>query len=190
MSKTDITGLILSGGSGQRFNRQDKGWALWQGRPMIEHCVDGLKPQLSRLIVCCNRHQEQYRQLGVDICQDQRPVFQGPLAGIEAGLMACDTELALLYPSDSPVVPEHLVETLLKALEQTTADVVYLRGFPVPQYLIALVNVQACLSVSRFLDDGGRSVREWYEELSAVSVEPSPAWQETLNINLPEELGA
>lgn len=183
-----ITGIVLSGGSGRDFSREDKGWALWQGHPMIEHCIEGLRPQVDRLLICCNRHHERYAALEADICQDERPVFQGPLAAVEAGLKQCRTELALLYPSDSPAVPVDLVKTLLLQMETTQVDVVYVKTRPVPQYLIALLKVSPCLCVSGYLDNGGRSVREWYEDLNVTAMEAKPEWGQVLNINDPEQL--
>jgi molybdopterin-guanine dinucleotide biosynthesis protein A len=35
----DIVGLVLAGGRSRRFNGQDKGWQLYQGKPLIEHAL-------------------------------------------------------------------------------------------------------------------------------------------------------
>lgn len=191
MSETDlsqVTAVILSGGAGSRFNRLDKGWVEWQDKALIEHCIDSLQPQVARIVVSCNRHHEKYKQLGHTLCQDKRPVFQGPLAGIEAGLDACDTPYALLYPCDSAGAPEDLVETLLTELIAQDADIAYLNRFGTPQYLIAVVRCNLQQSVANYLDEGGRAVRRWYEEHNAIAVNADYPEQQIININTPDEL--
>ncbi|MGH6610696.1 MAG: NTP transferase domain-containing protein, partial [Burkholderiaceae bacterium] len=41
-----VTGLILAGGRGERMGGADKGWVEYHGRPLIEHVVERLTPQV------------------------------------------------------------------------------------------------------------------------------------------------
>ena len=43
---TDITGLILAGGRGTRMGSVDKGLQLLDGRPMVQHVLQRLQPQV------------------------------------------------------------------------------------------------------------------------------------------------
>ncbi|HCW21924.1 MAG TPA: molybdenum cofactor guanylyltransferase, partial [Achromobacter sp.] len=80
--------MILAGGQGSRMNQQDKGLVLLRGQPLVAHVADRLAPQVGRLIVSANRHQDRYAQYG-QVVEDGEPAlgaFQGPLLGIAAGL--------------------------------------------------------------------------------------------------------
>ena len=42
----DVTGVILAGGRGRRMGMVDKGLQLLKGKPMVEHVIDRLRPQV------------------------------------------------------------------------------------------------------------------------------------------------
>ena len=45
--KGSITAVVLAGGQGNRMGGQDKGLLAFHGRPLIEHILDGLRPQVA-----------------------------------------------------------------------------------------------------------------------------------------------
>ena len=188
IDKNEITAVILSGGSGSDFNRQDKGFALFEDRPLIEHCAESLAPQVGEVIICCNRNQEKYQRYCDQLAQDHRPVFQGPIAGVEAGLHACTTPYALLFPSDSICAPADLAQRLAEQLEADNSDCVYLKTQPIGQYLIALIKTELRTTVSHFLDNNGRSTQELYEEFTTTSLYSDYPDGLIKNINDPADL--
>lgn len=183
-----ITALILSGGAGSRFGRQDKGLTLWHDKPLIQHCIESLTPQVADILINCNRHHEQYKQFGHPLCEDIRPPFQGPLAGIEAGLTHCKTPFVLIYPCDGARAPSDLVSQLSEIVFDGKADIAYLNRSDRPQYLMAVIRQDLLASVSNFLDNGGRAVRKWYKQHHALAIDCDYTANDIVNFNTPSDL--
>ena len=51
-----VTGLILAGGRGQRLGGVDKGLQPWRGRPLVDHALARLAPQVSEVMISANRN--------------------------------------------------------------------------------------------------------------------------------------
>ena len=103
-----ITGLILAGGRGTRMGRVDKGLQPFRGTTMIAHVLQRLAPQVDTVAINANRNLPQYQAAaGADtvVMPDRMSGFEGPLAGLQAGLHYCATELLLTAPCDSPFLP-------------------------------------------------------------------------------------
>jgi molybdopterin-guanine dinucleotide biosynthesis protein A len=84
---------------------RDKGLEPLAGRPMIEYSLEAIAPQVDNILVSANRNLEHYRGYGYRVVTDSTGDFQGPLAGIAAGLQAVADERLLTLPCDSPFVP-------------------------------------------------------------------------------------
>lgn len=164
-TRSNITGLILAGGQGQRAGGRDKGLIEWQGRPLVEHVLARLRPQVDTLLLSCNRNITDYGKLVPQPVTDLRADYQGPLAGIEAAQSRVKTDYLLLAPCDTPELPTDLAYRLY---QQLAADPEATHGMCVPwdgerdQYLCALIRRSALDSLTAFLDNGSRAVREWY----------------------------
>ncbi|MGD8577145.1 MAG: NTP transferase domain-containing protein, partial [Thiohalophilus sp.] len=77
------TGVILAGGLARRMGGHDKGLLEVNGRPMVLHIRDQLKPQVDQLLINANRNQQTYSALtGCPVISDQVGDFAGPLAGM------------------------------------------------------------------------------------------------------------
>ena len=126
----EVTGVILAGGRGQRMGGLDKGLQPFLGQRLIDHAVDRLKPQVDHLVIVANRHMDIYGELGCPVVNDasvgpagrlgepqaapDAPLrFEGPMAGLLAGLKASKTPWLATVPCDSPFFPLNLVERLL-----------------------------------------------------------------------------
>lgn len=162
MSKDQVTGIVLAGGRGTRFGGKDKGLHQYLGRLLIEHSLESLQPQLGKIVISCNRNQAEYAKLGFETVVDERTEFQGPLAGIEAGLAKCDTPYALIYACDQLSANASLVRDLLAVIETGNLDIVCLRDQQQTHYLTALLKVNLLPSLQEFLNSGGRKVANWY----------------------------
>jgi molybdopterin-guanine dinucleotide biosynthesis protein A len=122
-AQNDITGLILAGGRGSRMGGVDKGLQVYRGRPLAQHALDRLRPQVHQVMVNANRNQETYRALNVPVWPDEVPGYAGPLAGMLAGLAHCDTALLATVPCDTPNFPLDLVARLAQGLRSADADI-------------------------------------------------------------------
>lgn len=107
--------LLLSGGRGQRLGGRDKGLVEWRGRPLIAWLHERVRPLTDDLIISCNRNTEHYAAWADQLVHDDSPDYQGPLAGIRAGLAIARHEQVLILPCDAPQVDDTLIASLLAA---------------------------------------------------------------------------
>lgn len=169
-SRSPITGAVLAGGQGSRMGGQDKGWILYQGTPLINHALNRLAPQVDRLLISANRNLDRYGALGIPVLPDRRPGFPGPLGGVEAALMATETPLLLTIPCDSPDFPPDLADQL-GARMAPGVDAVVARSGGFRQPVFALYRTHLAGDLGRFLDEGGRAVGAWLDQLQTEWVE-------------------
>ncbi|CAN7242684.1 molybdopterin molybdotransferase MoeA [Massilia sp. LjRoot122] len=192
MDKKLITGLILAGGRGSRMGNVDKGLQPFRGKPMAQHAIERLIPQVGSVMVNANRNLEAWLELAAPVWQDETPGFAGPLAGLEAGLRHCVTPWLLAVPCDSPFLPLDLAARLAAAAEEADADLAFAvtqePGMrPQPHPVFCLVKASRLPVLSRYLAEGERRMDGWYKDLKAVEVpfEDADAFR---NINTLDEL--
>jgi len=184
-----ITGLILAGGAGRRMGHRDKGLIDWRGKPLVAHVSDVLRPQVQDLIISCNRHTSRYKDFAPTVVPDIRDRYQGPLAGLEAASTYIPTEYVAVAACDMPLLPPDFVGRLLVGLtESGSVEIAFARDGQRDHYLCALMRRDCLESLSRFLDEGQRSVQAWYRTHSCVAVDFSDCAAAFRNYNLPGDL--
>ncbi|PWK36750.1 molybdenum cofactor guanylyltransferase MobA [Cupriavidus plantarum] len=195
---SDITGLILAGGRGSRMGGVDKGLQLLHGTPMALHTLRRLAPQTGAQMINANRHLDVYASFGVHVVSDDAigntVPFNGPLAGMLAGLAACKTPWMVASPCDTPFLPVDLVERLVQAIVVTRAEIampvtVSPDGRRQPQPAFCLMAVRLRDSLRDYLDRGERKIETWAASHSRVDV-PFDDDSAFANINTLDELRA
>jgi molybdopterin-guanine dinucleotide biosynthesis protein A len=170
----EITGLILAGGRGSRMGSIDKGLATLGNQPMVQHVIVRLQPQVQRLLINANQNLDTYAAFGAPVWPDTMPNFAGPLAGLQTGLMHCETPYLVSAPCDSPFLPADLVQRLMAGLQTGSADLAVAvtdegeTRQPHPVFCLAKVSLLPHLT--QFLEDGGRKVDRWYATLRVAEV--------------------
>jgi molybdenum cofactor guanylyltransferase len=170
----NITGLILAGGAGRRVGNRDKGLIPWQGRPLIAHVSDCLRPQVGELLISCNRNLSHYQNFANRTVTDTRRDFQGPLAGLEAAYPYIQTEFLIVVCCDMPHLPRDLVIRLAAPLLDRgdgAPEISFAYDGVREQYLCAAIRRDCLASLGSFLDEGHRAVREWYKRRDSVTVD-------------------
>ena len=108
MSRSDlpfpVSAVILAGGRATRMGGDDKGWVPLAGKPLIVHVLERLRPQVDEVLINANRSEDRYRQLA-SVIGDEQADFQGPLAGMQAGLAAARHDWVLCLDADERVSP-------------------------------------------------------------------------------------
>lgn len=170
----NITGLILAGGRGSRMGSIDKGLVPLAGKPMVQHVIARLQPQVQHLLINANQNHDAYAAFGAPVWPDAIPDFAGPLAGLQTGLMHCATPYLVTAPCDSPFLPTDLVARLAQALQAQDADLaVAVTGEgetrqPHPVFCLAKASLLPHLTA--FLEGGGRKVDRWYATLRVAEI--------------------
>ncbi len=169
-----ITGLILAGGRGSRMGSIDKGLVPLAGRPMVAHVLERLSPQVQHLLINANQNLDTYAAFGAPVWPDAMPDFAGPLAGLQTGLMHCETPYLVTAPCDSPFLPADLVQRLADALQAEDADLtVAVTGdgeTRQPHPVFCLAKASLLPHLTQFLESGGRKVDRWYGSLRVAEV--------------------
>jgi molybdopterin-guanine dinucleotide biosynthesis protein A len=166
VDKQQITGLILAGGQGTRMGRVDKGLQIFRGKPMVEHVLQRLQPQVGKLIINANQHLDVYQGLGTPVVPDKISGFAGPLAGLHAGLSHCETPYLVTAPCDSPFLPADLVDKLSAALVAAKADIaVAVTGGNATHQrhpVFCLLPAHLKNDLADYLGKGGRKMDAWF----------------------------
>lgn len=179
----DITGVILAGGKGRRMGGLDKGLVELDGRPLIAHVIDRLRPQVSALLINANRNTEEYRRFGFLVTEDELEDYQGPLAGFAAALRSADTDYILTVPCDGPFFPENLAKRLLSALKDNKAELAVAHDGERMQPVYALIPRALLPSLTGFLNRGERKIDRWYALHKTALADFSDTPNSFFNIN-------
>lgn len=164
-----FTLIVLCGGQGSRLGGVDKGLLTIDGEHLVHRLIKRLAPSATgnsgdnKVLISANRNREQYGAMGYPVIQDLRSGFQGPLAGIEACLPLVTAGPVLIVPADMPDLPEDLPQKLLAKLT-TQSIVVAHDGEQTQPLCIALYPNFWVESLTRWLDQGGRSVHRWLSD--------------------------
>jgi molybdenum cofactor guanylyltransferase len=181
----DITAVILAGGRGMRMGGVDKGLVDYQGKAMVTHVLERIQPQVAQVIVNANRNIDLYQQYGVTVVTDATNQFDGPLAGLQAGLAHAETEWILTVPCDSPLLPLDLAERLSQAIQESNTLVAIARSANGDHPVFCLLHRSLSADLNTYLNDGQRRVSAWQARHSPVFVDFKDE-QAFTNINHPQ----
>jgi molybdopterin-guanine dinucleotide biosynthesis protein A len=197
-----ITALILAGGRGSRMGGVDKGLLLFNGKPLVQHCLNRLQSSdsVGPILINANRHLDTYAAFGVPVLPDDLADFAGPLAGFRVGLAHCSTPYLLTVPCDTPLFPLDLAPRLANALEAAQADLAMATAPETgddgqlrlrPQPVFCLLRQELLVSLTQFTQAGGRQISAWTASQRTVLVpfdQPGDHPQAFFNANTPTEL--
>jgi molybdenum cofactor guanylyltransferase len=164
--RSNITGLVLSGGRGTRMGGIDKGLQLLGEQPLVLHALRRLMPQVGMAAINANRNILEYEFFGAPVWPDAVADQPGPLAGLLTGLQRCETPYLLSVPCDTPQFPLDLAERLSAALQAADAEVA-LAASPAPdggprhQPVFCLVKSALRDDLAAALSSGERKVDRW-----------------------------
>jgi molybdenum cofactor guanylyltransferase len=183
---TPITGIVLAGGLGRRMGSVDKGLQLLHGKPMVEHVLARLTPQVEAVVINANQNRDVYARFGHPVVGDEVSGFAGPLAGLHAGMKAAQHPFVVTVPCDSPFLPADLVARLKASLGGN--DIAVAKTADQAHPVFALVRQDVRDNLERFLQGGGRKIDAWYGALRFVEVPFDDEADAFRNINTVEEL--
>lgn len=181
-----IAGVIIAGGKSSRMGGREKAFLPVGGKPLIQHVIARIQPQVDSLAINANGDAERFHSFHLPVIADS--ISSGtPLAGLEAALHWAaeqDAEFLLSVPSDSPHLPPDLVARLnpyAPAIAASGGQDHYLTGlWPVRLYGRLAAAIKA---------EGLRAVKEFCTLVGARRVEwPCEPRDPFLNLNTPEDV--
>jgi molybdopterin-guanine dinucleotide biosynthesis protein A len=194
--RESICGLILAGGAGQRFGGQDKGLQILAGRPLADHVLARLAPQVTQVLISANRNASAYERVDVRVLADVAPHpggavpipgAQGPLGGLLAAWAATPHDWIALCPVDAPLLATDLVARLAAARQDGDAAVVC-RTREGPEPLFALVHRRTQSVLAQRLAAGERAAQGFWRAVDARELDCSEISDSFANVNTPQAL--
>ena len=182
MTRAQITGVVLCGGRAMRMDGVEKPLQQLHGRPMVDHVLERLRPQVHRVLVSANRDREVYAALGAPVVADLTPDI-GPLGGLHACLQEVQTPWFFCCPGDAPFLNRHLVERLLRHTSGTGPNLLYPHDGTRDQHLFLLGRTSLGAALDAFLTQGGRSVGAFVAAQQAIAVPLHDLASSFVNIN-------
>jgi molybdenum cofactor guanylyltransferase len=166
--REQITGLILAGGRGRRMGGTDKGLVDWHGKPLVEHVVERLRPQVATLRISANRNLDRYRAWAPVIEDPEPSAFAGPLTGILTALRTTTTDWLAVAPCDLPALPLDAIARLAAGLAGSRAA--YAAPDGQGHSLVCLLHRSLAPELARHVGDGGARVGAWFAMCGATAV--------------------
>lgn len=188
--KNEITGVILAGGRARRMGGVDKGLTVLAGRPMLQHVLEVLQPQVEKVIINANRNLNVYGEFGCDVVSDVVGDYSGPLAGVASGMQFAVTPYIVTVPCDSPLISGDLVARLYNTLEHRDAEICVAHDGTRTHPVFLLLRRDLVGSVLAFLDSGERKIDKWFVNHRLAVCDFSDQPEAFMNVNHPHELEA
>lgn len=190
-----VAGLLLAGGLSRRMGGGDKSLRLLAGRPLLQHVIDRLRPQVDALVLNANGDPSRFAPFDLPVVADSIPDFAGPLAGILAGLdwaaaTRPDCPLVVSVATDAPFLPADLVARLIEGMEEAGAELACAASGGQPHPVIGLWSVRLREKLRQAIGtEGIRKVDQWTAQyrLATVSFPDRPV-DPFFNANRPEDL--
>lgn len=175
MTARRVTAVVLAGGRSSRFGR-DKLVERIDGRTLLDSAIDGVTPAATEILVVAAPDAAPDLPSGARLVHDPIP-FEGPLAGVAAGLRAANESMVLIVGGDMPTLVGAVIDSMLIALDVAGVEAVVLehesRARPLP---IALRRDPASTAADRLLADGERRLRTLLETLETTVI-PEATWR-------------
>ncbi len=159
-----ILGLILAGGQSTRMG-VEKAFVPLDGRPLIAHAVELLRPQVQALAISANGDARRFAAFGLPVLPDAAPESgAGPLAGVAAGLAYAarqDCDFVATAPCDAPFAPRDFVSRLAEIVADPLAAAAIAESPRGLEPLFAVWRADLLAPLRAYLAGGGRSARDF-----------------------------
>ncbi len=192
MALTNITGVILAGGRGMRMGGVDKGLVTLNGKPLVEHVLRRLRPQVPLIIISANRHHDKYARYGFAVISDEHMSdtqdYAGPLAGILSALTYTTTDYIVTVPCDAPRLPTDLVARLLLQLHRSRSRACMAHDGARAQPAFALLHTSLRDELRRTLRAGEYKMETWLQGIGCCTADFSECANSFVNLNTPADI--
>lgn len=181
-------GVVLAGGKSSRMGR-DKALLVHNGRPLIAHAADLLRPLVDDLLIIGDPLK--YGHAGARTVADERP-GSGPLGGIVTALGSAWYERSIVLACDMPNITPAFLEYLMR-LADTDHDAVVAQCDGRLEPLAAVYHRRCRRAFLELLERGELRMSDAIERVRTCYVQICPGedgWPEELfrNINTPADL--
>jgi molybdopterin-guanine dinucleotide biosynthesis protein A len=188
----NASAIILCGGKERRFGGRNKFLATVGGRTVIDRVIETLRPLTNRIILVTSPEKDIILEHDVRIVRDAYP-GTGPLGGVYTGLVAADSEYAIVVGCDMPFLNPVLLTYMLDIAPGYDIVVPRLGGRMLEP--LHAVYARTCIpKMKARLEKGILAITPLFAELKVRYLEkeeylpPDPQMLSFFNINYPDDL--
>ena len=195
---SQIAAIILSGGAGSRMSGVDKGLQQHNGEALISWVIKAIRPQVGKIVLSINRNQSHYDKFGLETVTDRsnqstEKIYNGPIAGIVSGVKKINLQSyqsILIASCDSPNLNNRYIAKLYKSITDSKADVAVVNDGVRDQNLHCLIKVDVINNLQSYYQDGGRSMRDWFQTIDLIRVDFSDHPDSFANLNTMNDIAS
>ena len=184
--------VLLAGGLARRMGGGDKPLRPLAGRPLLDHVLDRIRPQVRAIALNANGDPTRFAAWNLPVIPDTTPGNPGPLAGILAGMRWAagqGAEHLLSVPTDTPFLPHDLATRLDQARHAASVPIACAATNGRTHPVAALWPVALADTLEAALATGMRRIDRWTAEHGvAVATFDATPIDPFFNVNSPEEL--
>lgn len=158
--KMDATAIIMAGGQSTRMG-QDKTMLPVNGKPVIKHIFEQLRPHFSQILISSD-DTSKYSFLGAEVVPD-KVAGKGPLMGIASTLRVSENQVNFVIACDIPEVDISFVRRMVR--ESRGFDAVVPRTGP-SQYepLFAVYKKSSLAAIDKAIASGNYRIIEPFKD--------------------------
>jgi molybdopterin-guanine dinucleotide biosynthesis protein A len=192
--RDDTLAVVLAGGLARRMGGGDKPLRQVGGRPLLDHLLHRLRPQVAAMVLNANGDPARFAAYGLPVVADTLPDHPGPLAGILAALEhAAAAQPGLPWvvsvTGDAPFIPADLVARLHAARAEAGLKLACARSGAHTHPPIGLWPVALRGELRAALLAGERKIDRWTARFGcAEAAWPAEPFDPFFNANAPEDL--
>jgi molybdopterin-guanine dinucleotide biosynthesis protein A len=186
-----IAAVLLAGGLGRRIGGGDKPLRSLAGRPLLDHVLDRMRPQVGALVLSANGDPARFAAWGLEVVADPLPDYPGPLAGVLAGMRwaaARGFSDIVSVPTDTPFLPPDLVARLAAGREAAGLPLACASSLGRTHPVVGLWRVALAEELEAALRAGMRRIDRWTAGQGIVAVTFAAPPDPFFNVNSPEDL--
>ena len=167
INKKKIIFVILAGGKSKRFGGGFKTFSKINNKSIFNRILEKLKKNEIEILINANQIHKEFQKSKLPIIKDEKQGFLGPLAGIHTSISYClkhykDKEWVFTIPSDTPFLPENLLDEFCKKLEQNV-EILVARSNNRFHPVISMWKVNLLNSLEKELSLKNRKIMTWVE---------------------------
>jgi len=189
--KNRISGVILCGGTNERFGGIIKSNFIFRGETIISGIISTIKGFFCEIIIVTNTPAEFPELIQYKIVGDQYKKA-GPLGGIHAALKSSTGEAIFVFAGDMPLLDKGIITAQVKEFGKTYYDILVPRIGRLIEPLHAIYRISVINDLERFLTTGEkRSVRDFFGEMNVgyFQLQESEETKKAFtNINSPSDI--
>ena len=186
-----ISGVILAGGSNERFGGITKANVVIDGETIISRIISTISDLFDEIIIITNKPEEFLEFIQYKIVVDQY-LKAGPLGGIHAALKASSEDAIFVFAGDMPFPDKKIITDLINEFNMREYDILIPKVDQLIEPLHAIYKKSVLNDLERFLSERkSKAVRDFLIEEN-VGYLQIPETEKTkkafTNINSPSDL--